>query len=187
MAEADLAKLPTFDGRSKLVNIVIEASKGMRTKLKYDEARHMFRAEKVLPLGLVFPFDFGFLPSTMGGDEDPLDVLVLSEEPLPWGTVVLGEVVGVLKAEQRENGQTERNDRLIAIPVDAKSREPMQPAIALDARMKAAISDFFLKYNELQHKKFKVLAFEGARSGLAVVEEGIRLNGKNGGAGKSEA
>jgi Inorganic pyrophosphatase len=66
MGAQNLAKLPTFDAGSRLVNVVIETSKNSRTKLKYDEQRDAFIAEKVLPMGLVFPFDFGFLPSTQG-------------------------------------------------------------------------------------------------------------------------
>jgi inorganic pyrophosphatase len=55
----------------------------MRTQLKYEGKDGFFRAEKVLPVGFVFPLDFGFLPSTLGGDGDPLDALVLSEARIP--------------------------------------------------------------------------------------------------------
>jgi inorganic pyrophosphatase len=122
MPQRDLGHLPTFEGDSKLVNIVVETSKGMRTKMKYEEKTGVFRAEKVLPVGLVFPFDFGFLPSTLGGDGDPLDVVVLSESGLPLGCVVLGRLVAVLECEQTQEGETQRNDRLVAMPIDAKSR-----------------------------------------------------------------
>src|SRR5579885_1978796 len=115
MVQHDIGHLPTFDGESELVNVVVETSKGTHTKLKYDEEQHVFRAEKVLPVGLVFPFDFGFLPSTKAEDGDPLDVLVLSEAGIPYGCVVLGQLIGVLECEQTQDGETERNDRLIAI------------------------------------------------------------------------
>ena len=167
-------RLATFSNHSKLVNIVIEASKGSRIKLKYDAENRVFRAEKVLPLGLVFPFDFGFLPSTMAEDGDPLDVIVLSESGLPCGCVVLGSVIGVLKCEQVEKGQRERNDRLIAIPIDAKSHEPMQPMVAFDSRLKVAIGEFFVKYNELQGKEFTVLGMEGPKTALPMIENSIQ-------------
>src|SRR5690348_4610654 len=169
MPQHDLAKLPTFEGDSKLVNIVVETSKGMRTKLKYEEDEGVFRAEKVLPVGLVFPFDFGFLPSTLAEDGDPLDVLVLSEAGLPYGCVVLGELAGVLECEQTQDGKTERNDRLLALPMDAKSREPMLPAIPLDKRLTKAITEFFVKYNELQGKKFRALGVHGPERALEIV------------------
>ena len=173
MARKNLAQLPAFDGHSKTVNIVIEVSKGARVKLKYDESSEIFRAEKALPVGLAFPFDFGFIPSTIGGDGDPLDALVLSEAGLPWGTVVLGKVLGILKCEQTEKGHKERNDRVIAVPLDAKSGEPFQPAVVLDSRLKRAITEFFVKYNELQEKKLRVIGFEGPVGALAAIRQAV--------------
>jgi len=173
MARKTLAQLPAFDGHSKTVNIVIEVSKGARIKLKYDESNEIFRAEKALPVGLAFPFDFGFIPSTVGGDGDPLDALVLSEGGLPWGTVVLGKVLGIIKCEQTERGRKERNDRVIAVPLDAKSSEPFLPAVELDASLKSAIAEFFTKYNELQGKKLRVIGFEGARRALAAIRQAM--------------
>ena len=70
---------------------------------------------KVLPLGASFPFDFGFIPSTKGEDGDPLDVLVLTEEPAFVGCVLPALLIGVLEAEQTEKGETVRNDRLVAV------------------------------------------------------------------------
>jgi inorganic pyrophosphatase len=173
MLTGNLGSLPAFDGRSNRINAVIEASKGSRIKLKYDETNKIFRAEKLLPIGLVFPFDFGFIPSTLGGDGDPLDVLLLGESGLPWGTLVLGKVVGILKCEQTEKAHKERNDRIIAVPLDAKSLEPMQPDTALDPKLKQAIAEFFIKYNELQEKKLRVIAMEGPRSAIATINRAI--------------
>jgi inorganic pyrophosphatase len=173
MARKNLALLPAFDGHSKTVNIVIEVSKGARVKLKYDESSELFRAEKALPVGVAFPFDFGFIPSTTGGDGDPLDALVLSDAGLPWGTVVLGRVLGILKCEQTEKGQKRRNDRVIAVPLDARSGEPFQPMVVLDSRLKRAITEFFVKYNELQEKKLRVIGFEGPLGALASIRRAI--------------
>lgn len=173
MAGTNLTQLPAFNGRSNVVNIVIEVSKGGRIKLKYDESNGIFRAEKALPVGLTFPFDFGFIPSTMGGDGDPIDALLLSEAGLPWGTVALGKVIGILKCEQTEKGRKECNDRVIAVPLDAKSGEPFQPAVELDSKLKTAIAEFFVKYNELQRKKLRVIGFAGASSAIAAVRRAI--------------
>src|SRR4051812_4257897 len=120
-----LTELPTFEEDSKFLNIVIEASKTSRVKLKYDEEHDLFRVQKVLPLGMIFPFDYGFLPSTEGGDGDPLDVFVVGETGLPPGSIVLGSASGVLMCEQTEKGKTKRNDRVIALPVNAADHELM--------------------------------------------------------------
>jgi inorganic pyrophosphatase len=63
---------------------------------------------------MAFPHDFGFVPSTQADDGDPLDVLVLTDEPLFPGCAVKCTLIGVIEAKQRDNGHTNRNDRLIA-------------------------------------------------------------------------
>jgi inorganic pyrophosphatase len=164
--------LPTFDGDA--VNIVVETPKGGRAKMKYDEQAGVFRFEKLLPLGQAFPFDFGFLPSTEGGDGDPLDVLLVAGEPAPVGCVVLGEIIGVLEGKQTENGRSERNDRIIAIPIDGKSRKPMIPVPRVDKELTKAITDFFVSYNALQGKKFVPLGMHGRSRALRLVKNGVK-------------
>src|SRR4051794_14166126 len=82
-----LTRLDVQDPKSGDLNVVIDTPKGSRNKFKYDEELGLFKLRKVLPLGAVFPFDFGFLPSTRGADGDPLDVLVLMDEPAFAGCV----------------------------------------------------------------------------------------------------
>jgi inorganic pyrophosphatase len=111
----DLVKLPARDRETELLNVVVDTPKGSRNKYKYDEKSHIWRLSKVLPLGASFPFDFGFIPSTKGGDGDPLDVLVLTEEPSFVGCVLPALLIGVLEAEQTEKGEITRNDRPVAV------------------------------------------------------------------------
>ena len=79
--QLNVARLPPFDEESGDLNAVVETVAGSRNKFAYDEALGLFRLKGVLPAGASFPFDFGFVPSTKGGDGDPLDVLVLMDEP----------------------------------------------------------------------------------------------------------
>src|SRR5437870_5086747 len=107
--------LPTRDDEGAWLS-VIEATQGTRHKLKYRAEWNAFVLDGVLPLGLSFPYDFGFLPSTLGDDGDPLDVLVLADEALPLGALAPVRIVGVIEAEQQEKGgRAERNDRLLAV------------------------------------------------------------------------
>ena len=78
----NLAHLPSWDSKTGACNVVIETVKGCRNKFKYDAETGTFSLCKVLPCGSVFPFDFGFIPSTIGDDGDPLDVLILMEAAL---------------------------------------------------------------------------------------------------------
>ncbi len=107
------------DNESKLLCVVIETPKGCRNKYKYDEQQDYFELHKVLPVGSTFPYDFGFLPGTEAPDGDPIDVLLLMDESAFPGCVVAARLIGVIEAEQTEDGQTVRNDRLIAVADDA--------------------------------------------------------------------
>ncbi len=108
---AGFARLAAFVESSHDLNVIIETPKGSRNKFKYDEEFGLFRLSGLLPVGAVFPFDFGFVPSTAGEDGDPLDVLLLMDEPAFAGCLVTSRLIGVIEAEQTEEGKAERNDR----------------------------------------------------------------------------
>lgn len=171
MESRNLSRLPPFDKKSRALNIIVETPKNDRIKYKYNEKYGMFQFDKTLPYGFSFPFEFGFVPSTTGGDGDPLDVLVLSDESTFPGCLVLGQVLGVLQAEQREGKKVNRNDRLVAIPLSVKTQEPMTPTRMLDKALISDITKFFISYNEMQGKKFKSLGFGSRERALQLVEE----------------
>jgi inorganic pyrophosphatase len=110
------SRLRAFDEEdADLIAVIIETPKGCRNKYAFDPSERIFALKKVLPVGMTFPYDFGFVPSTGGGDGDPLDVLVLMDEPAFPGCKLTCRVVGVIEGEQGEKKDTERNDRLIAV------------------------------------------------------------------------
>jgi inorganic pyrophosphatase len=95
--------------------VVVETPRGSRNKYKFDEQTGRMKLSKVMPEGMMFPYDFGFLPNTKSEDGDPLDVLILSDEPTFPGCQIDCRLIGVIKANQRESGKETRNDRLIAV------------------------------------------------------------------------
>src|SRR6187549_1983500 len=112
-----LDRLAPFEDDCVLV--VIETPKGSPNKLAFEPRYGTFVLKGVLPAGAVFPFDFGFVPSTRGGDGDPLDVLVLMDAPVFPGCIVPSRLIGVIEAEQTEDGETERNDRFLAVAANS--------------------------------------------------------------------
>src|SRR5215212_5502023 len=119
-----LSSLSAYGSDSNELNVIIEAPKGSRNKFNYDEEHQLFKLGGVLSLGAVFPFDFGFIPSTLGGDGDPLDVLLLMDEPAFPGCLVPSRLVAVIEAEQTErDGTRTRNDRLIAVASDSRTHK----------------------------------------------------------------
>ena len=100
--------LPPFDGDELIV--VIETPKGSHNKFAYEPRYGAFVLKGMLPVGAIFPFDFGMIPSTLGDDGDPLDVLLLMDAPAYPGCIVPSRLIGVIEAEQTEKGKKERND-----------------------------------------------------------------------------
>jgi inorganic pyrophosphatase len=92
-------------------------TKGGRNKFDYHPETNLFVLGGLLPEGMMFPFDFGFIPSTLGDDGDPLDILVLMDAPAHPGCLIDVRVIGIITAEQSENGKTEANDRLVGVAV----------------------------------------------------------------------
>jgi inorganic pyrophosphatase len=175
MTGANLFDLDTFHDDKEL-NVVIETPKGSRNKYNYDEKTGLFRLGGVLTSGASFPFDFGFVPSTLGGDGDPLDVLVLMDEPAFAGCLVRTRLVGVVEAEQTErDGETTRNDRLIGVAADSRLLRRVRALEALGPDLLEEIEHFFVSYNQIKGKVFKPLGRFGPRKALALVEEGAKL------------
>jgi inorganic pyrophosphatase len=174
MPEANLFNLDTFNDDGEL-NVIVETPKGSRNKYNYDEKTGLFRLGGVLTSGASFPFDFGFVPSTLGGDGDPLDVLVLMDEPAFAGCLVHTRLVGVVEAEQTErDGETTRNDRLIGVAADSRLLGRVRTLEALGPELLEEIEHFFVSYNQIKGKEFKPLGRFGPRKALALVEEGVK-------------
>src|SRR6202047_4811389 len=111
---ADLTSLPLkLDTKRHVCRAIIETPKGCRSKFDYDPDSNLFMLGGLLPEGMMFPFDFGFIPSTLGDDGDPLDILVLMDAPAHVGCLIEVRLVGVISAEQIEDGKKEANDRLL--------------------------------------------------------------------------
>ncbi len=165
--------LGAFDSKTGAVNAIVETPKGSRNKFKYDPELGLFRLNKVLPAGAVFPFDFGFIPSTLGGDGDPLDVLVLMDESAFTGCLVWARLIGVIEAEQTEGGKTERNDRLIAVAVESYDHEDVQELDQISQNLVDEIEHFFISYEKIEGKEFTPLGRFGSEQAKALVRAGI--------------
>jgi inorganic pyrophosphatase len=168
----DLQRLAVADEGGDVL-AVIETPRGSPNKVKYDQGLGGFRLSRVLPAGMVFPFDFGFIPRTKGDDGDPLDVVVLLGAAVCTGTIVRCRLVAVIEAEQREHGQYawERNDRLLAVPVDDPALARLRSVTDVDPRIVRALGDFFVRYNELDGRGFRVLRTRGSRTAARVLRE----------------
>jgi inorganic pyrophosphatase len=160
------------------LNVIIETPKGSRNKFDFDPSRGCFVFSGVLTLGASFPFDFGMVPATLGQDGDPLDALVLMEEPAFPGCLVAARLVGVIEAEQTErDGTTLRNDRLICVAVHSHAYRDAASLDELGAALVGEIEHFFVSYNEAKGKVFRLLGRGGPdRARRLAVEGAARHN-----------
>jgi inorganic pyrophosphatase len=168
----DLTRLPsTFDPAAKTCRAIVETPEGSRSKYDYDPASGLFRLHSLLPEGMAFPLDFGFIPSTLAGDGDALDVMVFTDEPSPVGALVDARIVGAIAAEQDgENGRV-RNDRIIAV---ARVSHLYQAVRTLDDLGKAYVEGlirFWTTKGQIEGKGFRVLAVHGPEEAVALVRQ----------------
>ena len=162
--------LTPFDRECGNLNVVIETPKGCRNKYGFDIDLQRYRLTGVLPAGAVFPFDFGSIPGTVGEDGDPLDVLLLMDEPVFTGCLVKARLLGVIEAEQTEKGKTERNDRLIAVAAQSHTHASLKSLSKLEPKLLDEIEHFFVSYNAARGKQFKPIARKGPLAAKRLVE-----------------
>ena len=171
---ADPSQLNPLDEDSdKVIQVIIETPKGSRNKYGFNDTLEVFELHKVLPRGMIFPYDFGFLPSTVGQDGDPLDILLLLDDPAPMGCVIRTRIVGAILAEQQdtESGWV-RNDRLIGVATHAQLHGNVKNLKDLNPRILDEMEAFFKQYNAMQDKQFRALDRVGPKRAFKLVEAG---------------
>ena len=112
---ANPVRLKPVNKSDGIIQVIIETPKGSRNKFAFDVKQNIFTVKKVLPAGMTFPYDFGFLPRTLAPDGDPIDVLLLMDEPAFPGIAVRARLIGIIEGEQTDGKKTIRNDRLLAV------------------------------------------------------------------------
>jgi inorganic pyrophosphatase len=139
------------------IEVIVETPKGSAQKYDYDPENQWFKLKKVMPAGMVFPFDFGFIPGTKGEDGDPLDIIVISELKSFPGCCMECRVIGGITAEQTEKGKTVRNDRFLAVPEASQLFSKIKSIEDLPEEVIDQLEKFFINYNEEEGKKFTPL------------------------------
>jgi inorganic pyrophosphatase len=173
-------KMEPFNSATGYLNVIIDTPKGSRNKFTYQDEHRMMSLTGILPIGASFPFDFGFIPSTAGGDGDPLDVLVLMDDPAFPGCLVPSRLIGVIEARQTENRKTNRNDRLIAIAAESIIHSNIKTLRDLNSNLIKQIEHFFISYNEIKGKRFEPLGRYGPARAVKVVKAATRQAPSNG-------
>jgi inorganic pyrophosphatase len=168
---ANPTKLKPIDKKDGILQVIIETPKGCRNKFAFDAKQRIFALKKVLPAGMAFPYDFGFLPQTLAPDGDPIDVLLLMDEPAFPGCVVEARLIGIIEGEQIDRKKRIRNDRLLAIAEANHSYNYVKTFKDLPDQFLRELQDFFVNYHRLEGKEYKLLGCKGAQAALTLIKQ----------------
>lgn len=142
-------------------------------KIDYDPEHEIFEFGNLLPEGLSFPLDFGFIPSTLGEDGDPVDVLVFSDEPAPVGCMMDIRLIGVTEGKQTEKGETKRNDRLFGVAIPSFRYGGAKKLEDIGTEIFDHIEHFFVSYNQLRGREYEIQGRFGPDRANQLVKKGI--------------
>jgi inorganic pyrophosphatase len=158
----------------EITQVIIETPKGSRNKYSFDPDQKVFQLKRVLPAGMVFPYDFGFVPSTLAEDGDPVDVLVLMDEPAFPGCLLKCRLIGIIEGQQLDKKGKNRNDRIVAIEQANHSYAFVQHIDDLGKKFVKELEEFFVNYHELSAKQFRVLDVRGPGEARRRIKDGMK-------------
>jgi inorganic pyrophosphatase len=166
-------KLPAF--ARKHIHLVIETPRGSAAKFSYEPEGRFFRLSHPLPAGITYPYDWGFIPSTLGDDGDPLDGLLIHEAACPPGLVIKCEVLGSLRVQQSEDGEQFRNDRFLLCPIKEDAEDEDEVAGGISGKLKREIEQFFQASVLNSGKKVKFKGWQNAKEARKAIKKGQKM------------
>jgi inorganic pyrophosphatase len=155
------------------VNVVVESPRGSSIKFKYDAKEDVVMVSRPLPAGLIYPYDWGFVSSTVAADGDPLDAVIVWDGTSYPGVVVPSRVIGVLNVEQTNprSKRRERNDRIAVLPTKSPRQDEIASVFDLTTRIREEIEQFFLHAVAFEGKELTLLGWQGPREAQATVQK----------------
>jgi inorganic pyrophosphatase len=162
--------LKPIEKQDGILQVIIETPKGSRNKFAFDDKLNIFVVKKVLPAGMVFPYDFGFLPRTLAPDGDPIDVLLLMDEPAYPGIAVRSRLIGIIEGEQIDGKKKNRNDRLLAVAEMNHMYANIKRPGDLPNKFLHELEEFFVNYHQLEGKKYNLLGIRGANHAMRMIK-----------------
>lgn len=165
-----LKKIPVGDDPPLILNVVIEVISGSRDKYEYKQEWNAFVLDRVIPSSVIFPVEYGFTPQTWSDDDDPLDIMVLSYEPLEVGCIVKVRVIGALILED-EHGE---DPKILSVLINDARFEGFEDLINVHNHKLKEIQEFFETYKRLEpHKWVKFKEWKNAEDAKKIVVQSI--------------
>lgn len=155
----------------EVVYAVVEIPKGSRNKYEYDKDLEAFALDRVLYSPLFYPAEYGIIPQTLYDDGDPMDILVLMDEPTFQGCVIESRPIGLLR--MIDSG--DQDDKILAVPVNDPHYSDVNDISDISSHIPKEIAHFFEAYKKLEGKKTEIIGWEGADKALEAVNHSIEL------------
>ena len=160
-------ELPAGDNPPELLNMIIEVTTGSRDKYEYNKDWEAFVLDRIIPSSVVFPVEYGFVPRTWYDDGDPLDIMVLSFEPLQVGSIVKVRVIGALIIEDEAG----LDAKILSVLVNDARFEGYHDIEDVHRHKLKEIQEFFETYKRLEpHKWAKVKDWKDAKTAKEIVK-----------------
>jgi len=154
-----------------LLNAVIEVVSGSRDKYEYKSDWDAFVLDRIIPSSVVFPVEYGFVPQTWYDDEDPLDIMVLSYEPLEVGCIVRVRVIGALVIEDEKGVDS----KILSVLADDARFEGIKDIKDIHKHRLREIQEFFETYKRLEpHKWVRIKEWQNAEAAQKIVQYAVK-------------
>lgn len=159
------------DQAPQTVNAVIEIPKGSKLKYELDKHSGLIKVDRVLFSSVHYPANYGFIPQTYCEDRDPLDVLVLGQEPVVPLTIMRAKIIGVMRMQD----QGEADDKLIAVHADDPEYAHYNSITELAPHRMTEVRRFFEDYKKLENKNVVVEKFFDREDALKILKDAIKF------------
>jgi len=156
-------------------NAIVEISEGSKVKYELDKPTGLLRADRVLYSAVHYPANYGFIPQTYCDDDDPLDVLMLCQEPLAPLSIVRCRAIGVIPMTD-DRGE---DDKIIAVHVDDPQFAHFRDIAELPQHTLAELERFFLDYKILEHKQVSIDALRGHEHAEDIISSAVQQYAAN--------
>lgn len=157
------------DKAPEVVNAVIEISQGSRAKYEVDKATGLLRLDRVIYSSFHYPVNYGFIPQTLGQDNDPLDILVLCSQSIQPLCLVEANVIGNM--QMIDQGQVD--DKIIAVAAKDPSVNHIKSMEELPPHFIAELRNYFEQYKVLENKKVEIDNFQDKATALGIIKKAI--------------
>jgi len=162
----DLSRIPA-QPEAGLINVLIEIPAGSKNKYEFDKDLQAFILDRVLFSSVQYPYDYGFVPNTLADDGDPLDGMVLMDQPTFPGCVIAARPIGML--EMIDGG--DRDEKILCVPAEDPRYAKVNSLDDVAAHRLDEIAEFFRTYKNLEKKVTEILGWQNVDKVKPLVEQ----------------